>query len=139
MEQIARVLGDGAGDLASMRAVLVAQLRGLEAHAAEVARLSERLHGLLDRLDDGALPDPAEFMTTLELMSMFETYFTPEQRDRLAERRAELGSDGVDRARYEFRDLVEDGFRHLRAGTPTDDPEVTELVAKWDELGGRFH
>ena len=85
LEEIARVLGDTG--IPQLRDLLATQLRDLEAHAEHVGRLRDRLHGLLARLDDDRMPDPAEFMATLETMSMYETYFTQEQRDRLAEHR----------------------------------------------------
>jgi DNA-binding transcriptional MerR regulator len=137
LEEVARALGEA--DVASLRELLVAQLRGLEVHAETVRRLSGRLHGLLDRLDDAGGPDPAEFMTTLEMMSMFETYFTPEQRATLAERRAELGDEAIDDAKREFRDLVAEGFGLLDDGTPPDDPRARALVERWDAVGERFH
>ncbi len=137
LEEIARALGDT--DVPAMRELLAAQLRDLEAQARQAARLRDQLHGLLDRLDRAVMPDPAEFMTTLEMMTMFETYFTQEQRDQLAERRAALGEAGVDAAKNDFREIVEEGLRHLRAGTPPGDPRVRELVERWDAVGTPFH
>ena len=137
LAEIAGVLGDTG--IPRMRALLAAQLRDLEAHERRLARLRDRLQGLLDRLESDRMPDPAQLMTTLETMSMFETYFTQEQRDRLAERRAELGDEAVDTARREFAELVAEGLALVRAGTPPDDPRARELARRWDAIGDRFN
>jgi hypothetical protein len=85
------------------------------------------------------MPDPDEFMTTLEMMSVYETYFTQEQRDQLAERRAALGEAGIDAAKNDFRAIVEEGLRLVRAGTPPGDPRARALVDRWDAVGAPFH
>ena len=141
LEEIARALGDTAGDtgVPRMRALLAAQLRDVEAHVEQARRLGDRLRALLDRLDADGMPDAAEFMTTLEMMSMFETHFTPEQSEQLAERRAALGEAGIDAAKNDFREVVEEGLGYLRDGTPVDDPRVRALVLRWDAIGTPFH
>jgi hypothetical protein len=122
-----------------MRALLAAQLAELDAHERRLARLRDQLRALLGRLEDDRMPDPAEFMTTLEMMSMYETYFTQEQRDQLAERRAALGEAGIGAAKNDFREIVEEGLRLVRAGTPHDDPRARALAERWDAVGAPFH
>ncbi|MER7211069.1 MerR family transcriptional regulator [Streptosporangium sp. NPDC000239] len=139
LDEIAVVLADPADDLATMRGLLSAQLRGLDEQAERIDRLKLRLRDLLGQLDGGTMPDPGRFMTTLEMISVFETHFTPEQREQLAERRAVLGADAVEEARTRWAGLVEELLGHVRADTPVDDPRVRELVARWDELGAAFH
>ena len=143
LEEIGRVLGDegdeGDEGMPRLRALLAAQLAELEAHEQRLGRLRDQLRALLRRLDDDRMPDPAEFMTTLEMMSMYETYFTQEQRDQLAERRAALGDAGIDAAKNDFREIVEEGLRLVRAGTPHDDPRARALLERWDAVGMPFH
>ena len=135
--EIAKVLGDSG--LSRLRALLVAQLHDLDVHEQRLVRLRDQLTGLLDRLDHDRTPDPAELMTTLELMSMFETYFTEEQRDRLARRRASLGDDAVEAARHEFRDLVTEGLGLVRDGTAPEDPRARDFARRWDVVGERLN
>jgi DNA-binding transcriptional MerR regulator len=139
LEEIANVLDDSAGGLGAMRDLLAEQLRGLEIHAAQVQQLTQQLRGLLGQIDRASMPDPDQFLTTLEMISVFETYFTTEQRDQLARRRAELGSEAIDAAKSEWAGLVEDLLRHVAEDTPVEDPRVQALVARWDALGSRFH
>jgi hypothetical protein len=47
------------------RELLTARLRGLEAHAERIERLTQKVSGLLSRLEDTSMPDPDQFMTTL--------------------------------------------------------------------------
>ncbi|GAA4578157.1 hypothetical protein GCM10023194_00290 [Planotetraspora phitsanulokensis] len=139
LEEIASVLADSSDGLGPMRDLLAEQLRGLEVHAAQVQQLTQRLRGLLGQIDRASMPDPDQFLTTLEMISVFETSFTPEQREQLARRRAELGADAIEAAKTEWAGLVEDLLRHVEEDTPVEDPQVQELVARWDALGNRFH
>ncbi|MGI8329339.1 MerR family transcriptional regulator [Actinomadura scrupuli] len=139
LEEIAGVLADPADDLAAMRGLLTAQLHGLECHADRIQQLTEQIRGLLSRIENSSMPGPDQFMTTLEMMSVFETSFTPEQREQLAERRAGLGPEAVEAAKTEWAGLVEELLRHLRQGTPPGDPQVQTLAGRWDALGNLFH
>ena len=122
LEEIAGVLADSAGDLAAMRDLLTAQLRGLEAHAVRIQQLTHRLHGLLEQIDGASMPDPDQFMTTLEMISVFETSFTTEQREQLAQRRAALGPEAVEAAKTEWAGLVEELLRHVQDEHPRRRP-----------------
>ncbi|MBX6384038.1 MAG: MerR family transcriptional regulator [Microbispora sp.] len=139
LEEIAGVLDGAADDAESMRALLTAQLRRLDEQAELIAVLRERIRGLLRQAGDSSGPDPDRLMTTLELMSVFETYLTEEQRELLAERRAALGSEGVEAAKREWKGLVEEGLRLVETGVPAGDERARDLVRRWDALAGRFH
>ncbi|MEU7876765.1 MerR family transcriptional regulator [Microbispora bryophytorum] len=139
LEEIAGVLDGPADDPESMRELLTAQLRRLDEHAELIGTLRRRIRGLLRQAGDSSGPDPDRLMTTLELMSVFETYFTEEQRERLAERRNALGGEGVEAARHEWAGLVEEGLRLVESGVPAEDERARDLVRRWDALAGGFH
>lgn len=139
LPEIAAALAASTDDLGTLRALLTDQLADLRERSAQLRQLEGQVRELLSRLDDGATPDPDQFMTTLEMMSMFETAFTPEQREQLAQRRAELGPEAVEAAKERWRGLVEELLGHVQAATPVDDPEVQDLVTRWTELGAAFH
>lgn len=134
LSEIAVVL-DGPADL---RELLRTQLRGLDERAARLAEVRGRVAGLLTLLDADRMPEAEHFLLTMELMSMYETYFTEDQRSGLAERRAEMGEDGVQAAREEWAAVVEELLPHAEAGTPVDDPAVVALVGRWDAVGDRM-
>lgn len=138
LEEIATVLAES-DDLATMRRLLTGQLHELDQQADRVQRLRQQILGLLSQIDAGSMPDPDRFMTTLEMISVFETYFTQEQREHLAGRTAELGPEAVDSAKTAWAGLVEELLRHVQAGTPVADPRVQDLVGRWDALGVLFH
>ncbi|MGI5487937.1 MerR family transcriptional regulator [Microtetraspora malaysiensis] len=139
LDEIKEVLASSPDDPAAMRALLVAQLRQLTDQAKRIGQLIEQVDGLLRQLDAASMPDPEELMTTLEMISMLDAYFTQEQREELARRRGELGAKAVEAAKTRFTELVERLLDHVREGTPVDDPRVRELVRRWDELGDTFH
>ncbi|GII77630.1 hypothetical protein Sru01_26120 [Sphaerisporangium rufum] len=139
LAEIGAVIARPADDLAAMRELLGAQLAGLEEQAARIARLTRQVRGLLAQLGRSSMPHPDQFMTTLEMISMLDGYFTQEQQEQLARRRAELGPEAVEAARARWAGLVDELLAHVRAGTPVDDPRVRELVRDWDELGAAFH
>jgi DNA-binding transcriptional MerR regulator len=136
LDRIGEVL---AADPAAMRALLRARLGELTAQAARIERLTERIRSLLHRLDDDAMPDSEQIVTTLEMISMLDGYFTAEQQEQLDRRRAELGPEAVGEARERWAGLVEELLPHVQAGTPVDDPRVRDLVRRWDEIGSAFH
>lgn len=138
LSQIAAVLAGQGDDLAGLRDLLAAQLRGLDEQAARMAELRGRIGGLLAQLDARQVPDPDLLLATLELITVYETYFTQDQRDALAARRAELGPEAVADARREWTELVSELLPHVAANTPPDNPRVADLAARWDAIGTRF-
>ncbi|GAA2758269.1 MerR family transcriptional regulator [Actinopolymorpha rutila] len=125
-------------DLLAMRELLTAQLRDLGEQSERIRRLMLQIEGLIGRLADSSMPDSQEFMTTLEMMTVFETYFTSEQREQLATRRAQLGPEVVEEARTRWAGLVEQLLGHVQERTPVEDPHVQDLLRDWDEVGEAF-
>jgi DNA-binding transcriptional MerR regulator len=139
LPEIATALDRSADELTTLRDLLATQLVELDADAERLTRLRHKLVELLERLDASAMPDPDQFMTTLELLPLVERYLTPAQRDDLARRRLELGREAIEALQSEWGALVGELTRHLRAGTPVDDPRVQALTTRWDEIGTAFH
>lgn len=77
-------------------------------------------------------------MTTLEMISVLDSYLAPEQREQLVSRREALGPHGLEEAKNRGNALVEQVLVHVRDETPVDDPRVQELVRRWDELRVAF-
>lgn len=141
LEEIKGVLGGSSQDLAGlagMRGLLTAQLDELTAQADRLQQLIGQIGELLQRLDAGSMPDPDRFMTTLEMICVLDSYFTSEQREELARRRQALGPQAVEEAKTRWAGLVEQLLDHVQDDTPVDDPQVQDLVQRWDELGAAF-
>ncbi|WP_223987302.1 MerR family transcriptional regulator [Arthrobacter sp. NicSoilB8] len=139
LAEIAAALAAPVDDLASLRTLLEGQLRHVRRQAEQVQSVEDRIRDLLSRIDAAAMPDTEQFMSTLEMITVLENHFTPEQRQELAERRAELGAEGIDAAKNRWAALVEEGLRHAGDGTPVSDPSVRDWARAWDELGSMFH
>lgn len=144
LADIGAALATPADDMASLRILLEQQLQHMSRHAEQVHAVQNRLRDLLSRLDisrseGAAMPSPEQFMSTLEMITVLENHFTPEQRQELADRRAELGTDRIEAAKTRWAALVEEGLRHVENGTPVSDPSIREWVRTWDEIGSMFH
>jgi MerR family transcriptional regulator, thiopeptide resistance regulator len=122
-----------------LRELLSAQLRELETHAKRITCLRQHIGGLLAQLTDSAMPDPAQFMTALELASMAEAYFTHEQRDALRHRSDEQGRTTTEATRAQVLTLLQEIRQHQLDGTPVDDPRVQALTRSVDDIGTSFH
>ena len=139
LAEIGAALGTPADDVGSLRTLLERQLLHLRQHAEQVQAVQDRIRHLLSRIDGAAMPAPEQFMATLEMITMLENYFTPEQRQELAGRRAELGSDSIEALKVRWAALVEEGLRHVEIGTPVSDPSIRAWARAWDEIGSMFH
>ena len=97
-------------------------------------RLRDRLVQILDALQREEEPHAEHFIQTLEVMSMHEKYYTPEQLQRLEKRGQELGPDAIERAQQEWAKLMAEVDAERLAGTPPSDPKLQPLVERWDGL-----
>lgn len=95
--------------------------------------LRSRLTRLLDALDGGD-ESSTQFLEALEAMSMFEKYYTPEQLEQLAQRKAELGDDAIKAGEDAWRELFAELREHRLSGTDPADPAVQALSRRAGEL-----
>ena len=137
--EIAAVLDRSGGGPEFLQDLLLRQLDALGGQARQLEQLQRTIRELLERINHHGDAGPAYFTTVLERMTMFENYFTEDQRRELEERRAQLGQDATDESRTEWAGMVEEGLRQVDGGVPATSPEARELVRRWDELGSRFH
>jgi DNA-binding transcriptional MerR regulator len=139
LEQIRTALDEEQDDLAGLREVLARQRRELEERAGQIDRLRHHIGDLLRQIDSATVPDADQFMRALEMISMFDSYFTRQQREFLVARSDELGEHAVDALKSQWLELVEQLRRHQQDGTPPGDPAVQALAVRWDALAARFH
>ncbi|NES20900.1 MAG: albicidin resistance protein [Symploca sp. SIO3E6] len=77
-------------------------------------------------------------MQTIEVITMFEKYYTPEQLEELKERRQMLGEDKMHQAQVEWQELIEQVRTEMAKGTePTSEP-VQILAQQWRKLIQEF-
>ncbi|MFD4673626.1 MerR family transcriptional regulator [Lentzea sp. NPDC058450] len=116
----------------SLRPLFEAQLAALTVQARQVDALRSRLTALLDGHTTESL------LSTLEMMSVYESYFTSDQLDDLRSRAAAMGPEAVEALKQSWLELVHQLRQYMASGTPAEDPRVVDLARQWDELGAKF-
>jgi DNA-binding transcriptional MerR regulator len=104
---------------------------------AALRALRSKLTRILAALDGGE-DSSQPFLEALEAMSMFEKYYTPEQLEQLAQRKAEIGDDAIKQSEDDWRELYDELREHRLSGTPPTDPAVQELSRRAGELVRMF-
>lgn len=139
LAEVGQALDAADDSLPSLRALLERQSAHMRSQMDHVQALQRRLGDLLSRLDEPAMPTSEQFLSTLEMITVLENHFTPEQREDLANRRSDLGADVIEEAKHRWAALVEEGLGYATAGTPVSDLVVQNWVKGWDEVGSMFH
>ena len=133
LEEIAGVL-EGSDLADSVRA----HLARVEASLAAQRRLRDRLVSILDALEADGEPSMDQLIDTIEVMTMHERYYTPEQLEQLSERAGRLGEDGMRKAEREWADLLAEVEAERAKGTDPGDPRMQELAGRWQALIEQF-
>ncbi len=104
-------------------------------------QLCERLEALAEHFGTAGEVSADEFLRTIEVMNMIESYYTPEQLETLKKRREEAAAAGVDLAKQGTADWAE-LFAQLTAemekGTDPADPKVQGLEKRRQALVNAF-
>ena len=111
-------------------ALIERQIERLDQEQARAARLRTRLVSLRGQLAAGQPPDLAEWLGTLELMTMYEKYFSPEELKELP-----ILTDPDIQAQWSA--LIASIQAVMDRGMPPDAPEAGILALRWMEMLGR--
>jgi DNA-binding transcriptional MerR regulator len=111
-----------------------AHLARVEEQLAAQAALRDRLVRILGALGDPAGPSADELIETIEVMTMHEQYYTPEQLEQLAARRESLGEEGMRKAQDDWAELIAAVEAEREKGTDPADPRVQGLMDRWKAL-----
>ena len=117
-----------------LQAAVRAHLARVEEQLAATAQLRDRLVRILDALGEEAGPSSRQLIETIEVMTMHEQYYTPEQLEQLAARREALGEEGMRKAQDDWADLIAEVEAERAAGTDPADPRVQALMERWQAL-----
>jgi DNA-binding transcriptional MerR regulator len=128
-----------------LRSPRYAPLRVLEDHAARAREqldlqreLVERLDGLLRLLRRGDTTDTEAFLKTIEVMTMWENKFTPEQRAEVKERGAQLGPEKIREVEQEWVALIAAMRAEMEKGTDPTSDAVQAIARRSRELVAMF-
>ena len=106
-------------------AIVDQQITVLDRQIAQAGLLRGQLAQLQRQLAAGQEPGLAEWLTTLELMSMYDKYFTKEQRERLP-----FFSE-PNASAEEWQDLVAQAHALMAANTRVEEPAAAQLARRW--------
>ncbi|WP_426689879.1 MerR family transcriptional regulator [Rhodanobacter ginsengiterrae] len=112
------------GPLRPLVEVVDQQMAQIDRELAEGTRLRERLAHLRKQLLDGQSPDLADWLDTLELMTMYEKYFSPDELKTLP-----LHTDP--NVLTDWSALVGAVQSAMDRGTTADDAEAHGLAQRW--------
>jgi DNA-binding transcriptional MerR regulator len=116
------------------REVIRLHLEGVRQRATELAELGDRLEALSRVLDATDAVSPDTFLETIEVMTMIEKYYTPEQLKQLEDRRAAGGpemEETIQQAPQMWADLHADVRAAMDAHIDPADPRVKALAERW--------
>ncbi len=101
-------------------------------------QLLGRLESIAEQLRAAETPSADEMMRTIEAMTMFEKYFTDEQRQTLKERGDKLGPEAIKAVEEEWPRLIAAVREEMNKGTDPRSERVRELATRWRELLNAF-
>jgi len=132
LKQLGFALADIAGTLASdgeaLEDIVSRQLAALDRQVEQAARLRAQLLRLQEQMRRGEQPEMADWLLTLELMTMYEKYFTPDELQSLEQHKQRADSDA------RWPELIAAMRELMERGTPPTDKAAQERVAEWTLL-----
>jgi DNA-binding transcriptional MerR regulator len=120
------------------REVVRLHLANVRQQAAKLAALGDRLEALAAALDATECPSPDAFLETIEVMTMIEKYYTPEQLEQLKQRKEAVGDARIKEVEAEWPRLMAEVQAAMDAGTDPADPQAQELARRWVALVDEF-
>ncbi|VEB97132.1 Multidrug transporter activation protein [Cedecea lapagei] len=109
----------------SLNEILDSQISMLDGQLAEIVTLRQRLVTLRETLHSGAEPDLEEWLTTLELMTMYDRYFSKEELRRLPFAQPDSHRDD------QWKQLVGEVAALSQQGVPPSDVRAQQLATQW--------
>lgn len=123
---------------ASARHVVALHLARLREQIERQQALCRRLETLEDRLETAEEVSVEEFLQTIEAVTMYEKYYTPEQLQQLEERARTVGQERIEEVQQEWPKLIAEVRAEMEKGTNPSDPSVQRLMQRWNALIEEF-
>jgi DNA-binding transcriptional MerR regulator len=105
-----------------MDEIIAKQIAMLDRQIQQATRLRERLAQLQGQLAQGKEPELADWLTTLELMTMYDKYFSPDELARLPMYRSSQNGDA------DWLALVKEVQAQMDAGVAPEAAQPRELA-----------
>lgn len=118
----------------SPQSVIELHLARLRQQIDEQQALYRRLEAIAERLRTAEEVSAEDFLTTMEMMAMYDKYYTEEQKQKIEERRLALGEEGMRAAEKEWPELIAKVRVEMEKGTDPASETVQALARRWKEL-----
>jgi len=135
LDEIGKLLD---GDGLPLGRALALQIERLREEIGRQSRLLRRLEALAVRVESASGASVDDLTETMEMMTMYEKHFTPEQLETLERRRETLGEEQILAAEKEWPELIAKVRAAMERGTDPASPDVQALAARWSELVEMF-
>jgi len=117
------------------RRVISLRVAHLKEQIAIQQNLCRRLEAIAARREPATIK---EIVKSIEVMTMFEKYYTREQLDTLKKRAEELGEDHIREVEAEWPKLIADVRAEMQSGADQKNQRVQALAKRWNELVHEF-
>ncbi|MCD6033055.1 MAG: nolA [Thermomicrobiales bacterium] len=135
LEQIGAMI---AGHDAALPEVIGWQLASIDRELAALQRLRARLSAISQAMQRAGTVDIDDLTALMKEMTMVEKYYTEEQLETLAARRAAYGDEQIKAFEQQWADLIARAERAMAEGVdPTSEP-VLEIAREWIGLVQAF-
>ena len=101
-------------------------------------RLLNRLEAIARNLRSTQSVSIEDLIQTIEAITMFEKYYTPEQAETLQKRAELLGEEGMRQGQAQWQELIEQVRAEKEKGTDPTSESVQTLARRWRELIEQF-
>jgi MerR family transcriptional regulator, thiopeptide resistance regulator len=101
-------------------------------------RLRDRLEKMVAHLGTTQNIAIDQFIQTIEAITMFEKYYTPEQLNELSQRQQQLGEAGMNQVQQEWIDLIAQVKAEMAKGSDPTSKPVQHLAKQWKSLINEF-
>ena len=122
----------------SLQRTVELRLVRLREEMALQERLHLRLEALADHLRAGHDVSVEDLIQLIEVMTMLESYYTPEQLEALKERRDQVGEARIQEVQQLWKELFAEFEEARQAGLTPEAPEVQALAQRAEALIGEF-
>jgi len=122
----------------SPREVVGRHLARLREQMALQQRLCARLEAVAASLQAEEEVSAEEFLQTIEVMTMMDRYYTPEQLEAFKQRAAQVGPERIQQASADWAELHALVRAEMDKGTDPGAPAVQALVQRWRALVREF-
>jgi DNA-binding transcriptional MerR regulator len=116
-------------------------LEVIDAHLARLReqmdlqrKLCHRLEAIAAQLRAAGAVSAEEFLETIEVMTMVETYYTPEQMERIKACREAVGEEHLRQKQEEWAEVIALVRAEMEKGTDPADAKVQALARRWLDL-----